>query len=99
MNHFGHSNAKHLPVPELQSLKDYLMNDLKTKHQVLEGAFPYIVDTRCACSCSPVKEDFESLHKLTKPIVLKGVTGEQQCTHGGTLKVECINTNGDVVTL
>ena len=99
VNHLGHLDVQHLPVPKLDSLRDYLVNELTEKHQVIEGAFPYIVDTGCACSCSPVKDDFESLKPLPRPIILKGVTGEQKCTLGGMLRLQCINNKGDVVTL
>ena len=99
VNYMGHLNVKNLSVPQLASLQEYLVNDLHASHDILEGAFPFIVDTGCACSCSPHKEDFEWLKPLPTPIILKGVTGEQKCTHGGSLKLQCINENGDVVTL
>ena len=99
VNFMGHLDVHHLPVPKLAPLQEYLMNEFQEKHTILEGAFPYIVDTGCACSCSPAKEDFETLDKLKTPITLKGVTGDQQCTHGGMLKLQCINEKGDVVTL
>ena len=99
VNVMGHLNAKQLPVPTLTPLQDYLKNDIHNKHDFIEGAFTYIVDTGCACSCSPYKEDFETLEDLPQPITLKGVTGEQVCSQGGIIKLQCINTKGDIVTI
>ena len=98
VNHMGMLDTKQLTVPKLDSLKDYLINEVSNK-EVLEGAVSYIVDSGCACSCMSFKEDFESLQSLPHPIILKGVTGEQKCMHGGIIKLQCINDKGEVVTL
>ena len=96
-NFMGHLNVKH--VPDIGPVEDYLVNDLHNKTNLVDGAFTFIVDTGCACSCSPFEADFEYLNTLDQPITLKGVTGEQVCTQGGMLKVQCINSKGDIVTL
>ena len=50
VNFMGHLKVSNLSVPKLDLLQDYLVNELAEKHQILEGAFPFIVDTGCAHS-------------------------------------------------
>ena len=45
------------------------------------------------------KRDFESLQQLPKPIILKGVTGEQECTMGGMLSLKSVNSKGAIVEM
>ena len=87
------------PVPYITQFRDHLVNKLEEDTLLFKGIFSFIVDTGCSCSCSPFKEDFETLMLLEKPITLNGVVGEVQCTHAGVIKVQTINTKGEVITL
>ena len=49
--------------------------------------------------CSPHKENFLSLEKLAWPVTLQGVTGEVTCEHGGTIKIQTLDTQGEIVTI
>ena len=66
---------------------------------LVKGYFQFIVDTGCSTSCTPHKEDFEELVEHKSPITLHRITGDQTCTQGGFIKVQTINTKGEVVTL
>ena len=66
---------------------------------MIEGCKTFIVYTDCSCSCSPDEEDFKETHTLENPIVLKDVTGKQLCKKGGTLKLQVVNSKGDIVTI
>ena len=65
----------------------------------MEGSFHFILDTGCSTSVSCHREDFENLVTLPKPITLHGVAGDSKVTLGGTLKFDCIDSNGHVVTI
>ena len=74
-------------IPDLALVKDYLINSLLNKNDLVKDCFQYIVDSGCAATCSPYEKDFVYLLPLKKPIVLKGVTGEQECSHGGITNI------------
>lgn len=65
----------------------------------LEGAFQVIVDTGCTNTATPCKEDFEICTALDKPVKLHGIAGNQDVTHGGIVKHECINSKGEIVVI
>ena len=86
-------------VSNLDPVKDFLLNEFNDKYNLIKGVHTFIVDSGCGCSCSPDKKDFKSLKPLPKPIILKGVTGEQECTMGGMLSLKSINSKGDIVEI
>ena len=95
----GVIDTKQLSFTPDTLLRDYLVNEFTHKDELLPGCFSYIVDTGCSCSCSPHKDDFETLSPLPTPITLKGVAGDAICTHGGTISIQTINSKDDIVTL
>ena len=83
----------------LAPLRAHLKEAFAAKMEFIQGCFHFLVDSGCACSCSPFKEDFVKLQKLKRPLPLKGVTGDVVCHHGGTIRVETINSKGHVSVL
>ena len=67
VNFAGNLNTSTLSPPKLKLLKDYLVNEINDKTQLVDGAFTFIVDSGCACSCSPYPEDFEFLKDHPQP--------------------------------
>ena len=65
----------------------------------MKGSFTYIVDTGCSFSCTPDINDFASVVDIKEPIILKGVTGDIECTKGGTIKLETIDNKGEIMTI
>ena len=65
----------------------------------LEGSFQFVVDSGCTTSVTSHREDFEHLEYLPIPITLHGVAGDSKVVEGGTMKFECIDTKGHVVTI
>ena len=88
-----------LDLPTMSSLNKYLKDEFNDKMDLIKGCFYFIVDSGCACSCSPFKEDFTDLQPLKRPIILKGVTGDITCHYGGTIRVETINSKGNISVL
>ena len=84
---------------DIECLRDYAIRLQDNCLHVAEGAFHFIVDTGCSCTASPFKEDFEELILLPKPITLSGIAGNAKVTHGGVIRLQCINTNGAVFTI
>jgi hypothetical protein len=58
-----------------------------------------IVDTGCSVSASYCKDDFETLNQLHCPVELVGVAGSSKVHYGETLCYDCIDSNGNIVTL
>ena len=88
-----------LDIPTMSSLNKYLKDEFNDKMNLIKGCFYFIVDSGCACSCSPFKEDFIDLKPLKRPIILKGVTGDITCHYGGTIWVETVNSKGNISVL
>jgi hypothetical protein len=65
----------------------------------LEGSFNVIVDTGCTMTATFCKEDFEDLKWLLRPVELVGVGGVTKVHQGSTVKYDCIDSEGNIVTL
>jgi hypothetical protein len=83
----------------LTPLRDYHSIHNDNHFNLIDGSFHFIVDTGCSMSCSPCEKDFSELRYLLRPIVLHGIAGNSTVTQGGTMRFQCINTKGEVVTI
>ena len=95
----GHLDINQDPLPKRESIKEYLVNDFNNRHKLIDGVASWIVDTGCASSCSHDKRDFTQMFQLPKPIILKGVTGDKECTQRGIIRIQYINHNADLVKI
>ena len=96
----GYATPSSITDPDmLKTLKEYLQEDFQGNYNLIEGAFHCIVDTGCSTSASPHREDFETYEELKRPVVLHGINGTSTVTHGGIMRYQCINTDGEVVTV
>ena len=86
-------------LPTMATVKEYLNTELVDKFDLIKDCFFFLVDSGCSYSCSPHKEDFKALHKLPKPVQLKGITGDILCEYGGTMCFETINDKGNICVL
>ena len=59
--------------------------------------FTSFVYTGGSCTASLFEEDFEEWTELPKPITLSGIAGNAKVTHGGIIRGQCINSNGEVI--
>ena len=75
---------------------EYVESTLASLCNLLPGTFAVIVDTGCSVSSSYDKADFEYIYELKQPVRLQGVNGDCQVTHGGVMKFQCINDQGQV---
>ena len=98
-NFLGHLNVNQVPPNKREPIKEYLINDFQNRNNLIDGVVSWIVDTGFACSCSHDKQDFKEIIKFPKPIILKGVTGDRECTKGGLINIQYINENGDVINI
>ena len=80
-------------------LKEYCKEGFSENNDLIEGAFHMIVDSGCSISASPVKEDFEKLVDLHKPVEVKGIAGNSIINQTGILQYQCINNKGEVITV
>jgi hypothetical protein len=65
----------------------------------LEGSFNVIVDTGCTVTATFCREDFEELQWLLRSVELVGVGGVTKVYQGGTVRYDCIDSEGRIVTL
>ena len=99
-NHMGFVQPSLLRnSPVIESPKCHLDQADDVCDEVLKGSFQFVVDTGCTTTTTPHREDFENFVKLDKPVTLQGIAGDQEVTHGGVIKFDCINSTGDVVTI
>ena len=76
-----------LDLPTLSPSNKHLKDDFTIKMEFMDGCFHFLVDSGCACSCSPFKEDFVNL------------TGDVICHCGGMICVEMFNSKGHISVL
>ena len=83
----------------IRSITDHIGIQLDSAFEFLDGAFHVIVDSGCSTSATLFKEDFSCLHQLLRPIKMHEIAGNSSVTHGGTMKFQCIDAEGEVVTV
>ena len=99
-NHMGFVQPSLLHnMPIIDALRVHLNQVVDPAFEALKGAFQFVVDTGCTTTATPFKEDFEKLVKLEHPVTLHGIAGDQEVTHGGVVKFDCVNSLGDIVTI
>ena len=100
VNPFGHLDTRNLEnLPLFDNVLEYREKELHPKFDLIPGIISFIMDSGCGCSCSPFEEDFEFLQDLPKPVTLQGVTGDQTCTKGGMIRLQCLNDKGEIVVI
>ena len=80
-------------------LNEYFASNIDRASEALADAFCFIVNIGWTISITPIRQDFEILQELLEPVALTGISGSLSFTHGGTIKFDCITSQGNVVTI